>query len=72
MSNDLTGRRALVTGAGHGIGAGIALALAEAGADVIVHYGQSAGRGRRGRRPDHRSRPQGQRDGCRCDRAPSR
>jgi len=41
MSNDLTGRKALVTGAGHGIGAGVALALAEAGADVIVHYGTS-------------------------------
>ncbi|MBV9579841.1 MAG: SDR family oxidoreductase [Chloroflexi bacterium] len=33
---DLTGRRALVTGAGRGIGKGIALALAEAGADVGV------------------------------------
>jgi 3-oxoacyl-[acyl-carrier protein] reductase len=42
MSNDLSGRRALVTGAGHGIGAAIALALAEAGADVAVGYGQSA------------------------------
>lgn len=39
---DLTGRRALVTGAGHGIGAAIALALAKAGADVVVHYGHSA------------------------------
>ena len=42
MSNDLSGRRALVTGAGHGIGAAIALALAEAGADVAVGYGKSA------------------------------
>ena len=42
MGNDLSGRRALVTGAGHGIGAAIALALAEAGADVAVGYGRSA------------------------------
>ena len=42
MGNDLSGRRALVTGAGHGIGAAIALALAEAGADVVVGYGRSA------------------------------
>src|SRR5258708_6292957 len=33
---DLSGRRAVVTGAGRGIGKGIALALAEAGADVGV------------------------------------
>jgi 3-oxoacyl-[acyl-carrier protein] reductase len=42
MGNDLSGRRALVTGAGHGIGAAIALALADAGADVVVGYGRSA------------------------------
>lgn len=39
---DLSGHRALVTGAGHGIGAEIAETLAVAGADVVVHYGSSA------------------------------
>jgi 3-oxoacyl-[acyl-carrier protein] reductase len=34
---DLTGAKALVTGAGRGIGRGIALALASAGADVAVN-----------------------------------
>lgn len=33
---DLTGRAAIVTGAGAGIGAGIALRFADAGADVVV------------------------------------
>jgi len=33
---DLTGRVAIVTGAGRGIGAGVAVALAEAGADVVI------------------------------------
>lgn len=38
---ELSGRRALVTGAGHGIGAAIAVGLATAGADVVIHYGHS-------------------------------
>ena len=42
MTFELTGRRALVTGAGQGIGAAIAIALADAGADVAVHYAHSA------------------------------
>jgi NAD(P)-dependent dehydrogenase (short-subunit alcohol dehydrogenase family) len=43
---DLTGRTALVTGAGRGIGKGIALALAEAGADVGVTALREANAGR--------------------------
>lgn len=38
MQNTLEGRKALVTGSGHGIGAALALGLARAGADVVVHY----------------------------------
>jgi 3-oxoacyl-[acyl-carrier protein] reductase len=38
---DLSGRVALVTGAARRTGRGRALALARAGADVVVHYGQS-------------------------------
>lgn len=37
-NTDLTGMRALVTGASRGIGAGIALALADKGADVVITY----------------------------------
>ena len=36
--SDLSGKRALVTGAGMGIGQGIAIELARSGADVAVHY----------------------------------
>src|SRR5262245_17020227 len=38
MSTDLSGRKAIVTGASRGIGKGIALALANAGCDVVVNY----------------------------------
>lgn len=40
--HDLSGRVALVTGAGVGIGQAIALALGEAGATVGIHYHSSA------------------------------
>ncbi len=36
--SDLSGKRALVTGAGMGIGQGIAVELARRGADVAAHY----------------------------------
>ena len=37
MSLDLTGKKALVTGAARGIGRGCAVALAQAGADVVIN-----------------------------------
>ena len=39
--SDLSGKRALVTGAGMGIGQGIAIELARRGAYVVVHYAHS-------------------------------
>jgi 3-oxoacyl-[acyl-carrier protein] reductase len=42
--SELTGKRALVTGASRGIGAGIAQRLAEQGADVAITYERSADR----------------------------
>lgn len=42
--SDLSGKRALVTGASRGIGAAIALALADKGADVAITYERSADR----------------------------
>ncbi len=42
MTNTLSGKTALVTGASRGIGRATALALAKAGARVLVHYGKNA------------------------------
>lgn len=39
---DLSGKTALVTGASRGMGRATAIALAKAGAQVLVHYGNSA------------------------------
>lgn len=41
MNTSLKGKTALVTGASRGIGRASALALAQAGAQVLVHYGNS-------------------------------
>ena len=35
---DITGKTALITGAGQGIGRSIALVLAEHGANVVINY----------------------------------
>src|SRR5512135_2614382 len=43
---DLSGKTALVTGAGHGIGASIARTMAGAGAKTVVNYRKSEGKAR--------------------------
>ena len=40
---DITGKTALITGAGQGIGRSIALALAEHGANIIINYRSNQG-----------------------------
>lgn len=43
MGDELAGKVALVTGGAVRVGRAIVLALAEAGCDVVIHYGRSAG-----------------------------
>ncbi len=47
MQIDLTGKKALVTGASRGLGRAIALSLARAGADVVITYEKSVDKARR-------------------------
>lgn len=46
MQIDLTGKKALVTGASRGLGRAIALSLARAGADVVITYEKSVDKAR--------------------------
>ncbi len=39
---EISGKRALITGAAQRVGKGVALALASAGADLVLHYNRSA------------------------------
>jgi len=39
---EISGKRALITGAAQRVGKGVALALAAAGADLVLHYNRSA------------------------------
>ena len=60
---DLTGQRALVTGASRGIGQELAMALARAGADVAV-TARDASEPRCLRGCHHEARPQGRAAGA--------
>ena len=41
----LAGKKAIVTGSSRGVGAAVALSFAREGADVVVNYSSSAGKG---------------------------